>query len=214
MDGHLRLPTAVDLDALDAVPLERAPYDFLIVPGFVRESALAAVEADFPPITRHGSYPARGLTYGPAFAALLDEVQASPVRDAFARKFGIDLAGRPTMVTVRGQCHPKDGRIHTDSTDKIITALIYLNRGWDNSTGRLRVLRSATDLEDYAAEVPPTAGTLFAFRRSERSFHGHHQFVGQRRSIQLNWVTSEDVVRRERSRHRFSAWLKRCLPGL
>ena len=39
--------------------------------------------------------------------------------------------------------------------------------------------------------------------------NGHKPFVGPRRSIQLNWVTSDAVVRRERLRHGFSAWLKR-----
>jgi SM-20-related protein len=180
----------------------------------VRDAAQAAVEADFPQIDRHGSYPVSELKYGPAFAALLDEIQSPSVRGAFERKFGLDLSGRPTMVTVRGQCHAKDGRIHSDSKDKIITVLIYLNRGWDDARGRLRILRSATDLENYAAEVPPTFGTLLAFRRSDRSFHGHHRYVGRRRSIQLNWVTGDDVVQRERSRHRLSAWLKRRLPVL
>jgi hypothetical protein len=213
MDGYSRARSAIDLEAFAAVPLEREPYDYLVVPGFVRNAALPAIEADFPPITRHGSYPVGELTYGKAFAALLEEIQSPPVRGAFERKFGVDLSGRPTMVTVRGQCHAKDGRIHTDSRDKIITALVYLNRGWDNATGRLRVLRSAADLEDFAAEVPPNSGTLLAFRRSDRSFHGHHRYVGRRRSIQLNWVTGEDVVERERSRHRLSAWLKRWLPG-
>ena len=213
MEGRSREPSSVDLAAFRATALEHDPYDYLIVPGFVRPAALAAIESDFPRVDRHGSYPADALDHGPAFAALLDEVQSPPVTAAFADKFGIDLAGSPTMVTVRGQCHAKDGRIHTDSADKIITALIYLNRDWGSATGRLRVLRSATDIDDFAAEVPPDAGTLLAFRRSDRSYHGHHQFVGQRRSIQLNWVTGPDVVEREKARHRFSARLKRWLPG-
>ena len=74
--------------------------------------------------------------------------------------------------------------------------------------GRLRILRSKSDLNDYAAEVPPTAGTLLAFRRGEESWHGHETFVGPRRVIQLNWVTDMAVVRREQRRHRLSAWLK------
>jgi len=69
-------------------------------------------------------------------------------------------------------------------------------------------LRSKDNLDDYAAEVPPTAGTLLAFRRGERSWHGHETFVGPRRVIQLNWVTDMAVVRREQRRHRFSAWTK------
>ena len=41
---------------------------------------------------------------------------------------------------------------------------------------------------------------------------GHPPFVGPRRVIQFNWVTDEDVVRRERTRHHLSAWFKKLLP--
>jgi hypothetical protein len=71
------------------------------------------------------------------------------------------------------------------------------------------VLRSATDLDDYVAEVPPVEGTLLAFRRGEASFHGHKPFVGPRRVVQLNWVRDEGTAWRETARHRVSAFLKR-----
>jgi SM-20-related protein len=185
------------------------PYDFLIVPGFVRAEALAAIMADFPAVERPGSFPVSVLDYGPAFRALLAELEGPAMRAAFAAKFGLDLADRPTMITVRGQTQAKDGRIHTDSETKLITALIYMNPSWDDSSGRLRVLRGGDDLENYAAEVPPDAGTLLAFRRSDHSFHGHLPFEGKRQSIQLNWVRDSGVVRREIARHRLSAGLKR-----
>jgi hypothetical protein len=199
----------LNLDAFRATPLAREPYEHIIVPGFVADSYIAGVEADFPPIDRPGSFPLDGLDYGDRFAALIEALRGPECAAAFAEKFGVDLAGRPTMVTVRGRAQIKDGRIHTDSKDKIITVLVYMNGPWDAAGGRLRVLRTGEDIEDYAAEVPPVRGTLLAFRRSDRSFHGHKPFVGQRRIIQLNWVTSEDVVRRERFRHGVSAWLKR-----
>jgi len=53
---------------------------------------------------------------------------------------------------------------------------------------------------------------MLAFRRSERSFHGHHAHIGERRSLQLNWVTDPSVVRRELGRHRWSARLKALNP--
>ncbi|MGE0743787.1 MAG: 2OG-Fe(II) oxygenase [Rhodospirillales bacterium] len=199
----------LNLDSLRATPLAREPYEHVIVPGFVDAAALDRIEADFPPIDRPGSFPLDGLDCGPGFAALIEALRGPDCTAAFADKFGVDLAGRPTMVTVRGQAQLKDGRIHTDSKDKIITVLVYMNGPWDAEGGRLRILRSATDLEDYAAEVPPVRGTLLAFLRSDRSFHGHKPFVGQRRIIQLNWVTSDDVVKREKFRHGVSAWLKR-----
>ena len=199
----------IDLDRFRATPLGRDPYDYLIVPGFLRNELIAAIEADYPVVDKPGSFPVTGMDYGPAFAALRATLEGEAMRDAFAEKFGVDLTDRPTMITVRGRCQGKDGRIHTDSVTKILTVLIYMNAAWEAPGGRLRVLRSPTDLEDFAAEVPPVAGTLLAFRRGERSWHGHPPFVGPRRVIQLNWVTGADVVRREQARHRVSAWVKK-----
>jgi Rps23 Pro-64 3,4-dihydroxylase Tpa1-like proline 4-hydroxylase len=116
------------------------------------------------------------------------------------------------MITLRGYSDGKDGSIHTDSVTKIITVLVYMNPNWNEAAGRLRLLRGPDDFADYAAEVAPLAGTMVAFRRSGRSFHGHHPHVGQRRSIQLNWVTDSRVMRREISRHRWSARLKALNP--
>jgi hypothetical protein len=106
---------------------------------------------------------------------------------------------------VRGRSDGKDGRIHTDSESKIITLLLYLNLAWGCPEGRLRLLRGPDDIDDYALEVAPLAGAMLAFRRSARSFHGHRPHVGERRMVQLNWVTGPAIVRRELSRHRWSA---------
>lgn len=204
--------SALALAAFSAAPLTREPFEFLVLPGFIRAEAQPAIDADYPCIRRPGSFPLSEVRYGPAFAALIDELQGPAMRAAFEAKFQLDLTGRPTMITVRGRCWRKDGRIHTDSATKIITVLIYMNPAWENPGGRLRLLRSAADLEDVLVEVPPDAGTLVAFRRSARSFHGHQPFVGPRRVIQLNWVTGAEVLHREAARHRFSAFLKRLAP--
>jgi hypothetical protein len=116
------------------------------------------------------------------------------------------------MLTVRGFGDAKDGRIHTDSASKLITLLLYLNPVWNAREGRLRLLRGPDDLEDCAREVAPLAGTMLAFRRGARSFHGHYPHLGERRSLQLNWVTDPRVVRRELTRHRWSARLKSANP--
>jgi hypothetical protein len=203
---------ALDLERFEATPLQRAPFDFLIVPGFLKAAGLPAVERDFPKIDKGGSFPAGSLACGPAFTALLAALQGPEVTAAFEQKFGIDLKGRPTMVTLRGQSRAKDGAIHTDSHTKLVTALIYLNSAWDSDGGRLRMLNGPDDLDDYAAEVPPEAGTLVAFRCAPEAYHGHKPFVGQRRSIQLNWLTDAGVLKRELKRHAFSAWTKRLFP--
>ena len=202
----------LNLDRFRATPLTREPFEFLIVPGFLREQSRAVLNADFPAIAKPGSFPVSEVRSGAAFQALLAELQGPDFAAAVEEKFGIDLTGRPTMVTVRGRCQKKDGRIHTDTDTKIITVLVYMNQGWESETGRLRLLRSADDLEDLIAEVPPEWGTLLAFHRSDNSFHGHKPFVGERRAIQLNWVTDAGVVEHEQARHRLSARLKRLNP--
>ncbi len=202
----------LDLDALHAAGVARDPFDFLIVPGFVRPEAVSSAARDFPKIGRYGSFPLKSLRHGPGFGALIEALTSAELGDILAEKLGTDLKGKPTMVTVRGRTGPRDGFIHTDSLTKIVTMLVYLNEPWEAAGGRLRLLRSATDIEDYAAEVPPERGTMLAFLRSERSYHGHKPFTGERRSLQVNWMTDAAVMRREELRHRVSARLKQLSP--
>jgi hypothetical protein len=202
------MPT-LDQEALRSTPLVREPFEHVIVSGFVRPEARTAINADFPRIDKPGSFPVAELRYGPAFAGLLQTLTGDEVRTAFEHKFGVALGGRPTMLTVRGRSGTRDGNIHTDSVNKIITVLIYLNSQWTGNGGCLRLLRSSSDIEDVVTEVPPLDGTLVAFRRSDNSFHGHKPFIGPRRVIQLNWVTGRGVRFFETLRHRASAWLKK-----
>jgi SM-20-related protein len=199
----------LDLDRLAATPLATDPFPHLVVPGFLGRAALDDVAADFPRIDRPGSFPTSELSFGPRFGAFLAELEGPAMRAAFAAKFAIDLSDRPTMVTVRGRAQRKDGRIHADSKTKLITVLIYMNDTWEAPGGRLRLLRSPDNLADYVAEVPPVEGTLLAFKVTPHSWHGHESVEGERRAIQLNWVTDDAVVRHEQARHRFSARLKR-----
>ena len=202
----------LDLDRFRATPLESDPFPYLIVPGFLKPDSVDRVNSDYPEIDKPGSFPTSELRYGAAFEQLLDEMRGPEMTAAFAEKFDIDLSDRPIMITVRGQCRAKDGQIHTDSKTKIITVLLYMNSGWEADGGRLRLLRSADNLEDMVAEVPPEEGTLLAFLNGPDAWHGHKSFTGQRRTIQLNWVTDQDVVDREQARHRFSAKVKRLNP--
>ena len=201
----------LDLAAFRAMPLEREPFQYLVVPAFIKREALSRINADYPKIAERGSFPATQVAYGPAFQALLDQLEGDEFRKAFEEKFGLELAGRPTTTTVRGQCGRGDGKIHTDSLSKIITVLIYMNPTWEKPGGRLRLLRSGSDLNDVLVEVPPVEGTLVAFERADNSWHGHEPFVGERRVIQFNWVTSEGNRQIAMLRHHASASLKRVL---
>jgi hypothetical protein len=198
----------LNLEALKTNPLRRSPFDFIVAPGFLGPQDAAAVRADFPRIDQPGLFPLSALSCGPRFAAMIDELHSPAVSAAFSELFGVDLSGHPLMVTVRGHCGAKDGRIHTDSLTKIVSALLYFNDDWSDTGGRLRLLNSA-DLEDYAEEVAPDDGTLIAFIRSDRSFHGHRPHQGQRRCLQFNWMTDQATMEHELGRHRWSARTKK-----
>jgi SM-20-related protein len=198
------------LDTLRATPIERDPFEYVIVKDFIECEMLKGVLADYPEVPGPGSHPPSGLKIAGGFKELIDEMLAMPFRNAIEEKFNVDLTGRPTMYTVRGFCRARDGKIHTDSKTKIITVLLYMNGdSWDSSTGRLRLLRNGSNLEDYAVEIEPAGGTLLIFKRSDKSWHGHHSYEGRRRAIQLNWVTDQSVVDREQGRHGFSSTIKR-----
>jgi len=121
----------LDLERFRTTPLSREPFEFLVVPEFVRVEARAAIDKDYPEVGRAGSFPLREVTYGPGFARLIEEMRSEDFRKAFEEKFNIDLTNRPDMITVRGRCSDKDGKIHTDSETKIITILIYMNSAWN-----------------------------------------------------------------------------------
>ncbi|MHA1112991.1 MAG: 2OG-Fe(II) oxygenase [Alphaproteobacteria bacterium] len=202
----------LDFDRLSVTPAESEPFRYLVATELIAPEALAEIRADFPPIKRAGIFPLSELRFGPAFARLIGEIRGSEMETALADKFDIDLTGKPLMITVRGHCRKKDGRIHTDTECKLVTALLYLNEPWEEGSGRLRLLRGPDDLDDMIGEVPPNGGTLLAFRRSDKSYHGHRPFVGERRYVMFNWISDEAAMQRELARHRLSARLKKYVP--
>jgi SM-20-related protein len=201
------------LETLAQTPLQTDPFDYVVVDSFLDEAAKAQILGGFPQMSDAGSFPLSEVEVGPGLQALFDALDGPAFRAAIEKKFSLDLAGRPTMFTVRGRCDARDGRIHTDSKKKIITVLLYLNEGWQEDGGRLRLLRSGEDLNATAAEVSPAFGSLLVFRRSDRSFHGHEPYVGPRKVIQMNWVVSDHVAAWEQLRHRISAAAKRLRGG-
>ena len=197
-----------DFDALASTPLITEPFEHIVVPNFVTPEALARINADFPAIDQGGSYPLESLSYGAGFAEMANELLSTDLRTAFADKFQMDLTGRPTTLTVRGMTRQKDGQVHTDGASKLITILIYLNSDWGSDGGCLRLLKSK-NIDDVITEIPPAGGTLVAFRCRDNAWHGHKPFVGERRSLQLNWVMHEAAARNNVWRHRVSAFVKR-----
>jgi hypothetical protein len=201
----------LNLDKLAKAELQTEPFEYVIVSGFLSPENLKRVVGDYPDL-KGGSYPLEEVAMTRALEELVGELDAPEFERIVAQKFRVDLAGKPKMYSLRGYCRASDGKIHTDSKDKIITVLLYLNDTWKGKEGgKLRLLKNGTDLKDFVAEVPPDNGTLLVFRRSENSWHGHEAFEGVRRSIQMNWMVSEGKRGFHKFRHQISAKLKKLV---
>jgi SM-20-related protein len=203
---------ALDFQRLAETPVGTEPFPHLVVPGFVPPDSLRAVLDALPPLNKRGSFPPGSVHLGAAAQALVEQMEGERLRELIAARFGLDLGGAPTMLTLRGWTSDRDGRVHCDSTAKLVTVLLYLNQeteAFGRQEGCLRLLRGPSDLEDYVVEVPPVNGTLLVFPNSAVAWHGHRQFIGQRYSMQLNYMTSDGKARSELRRHRLSAFVKR-----
>ena len=198
----------LNIDRLKNADLRCDPFEYTVVPGFLSPASLQEIVSSYPAL-KGGSYPLDAVDAPPAVQALIDEMDAPEFEQAIEEKFNVSLKGQPKMYSLRGYCRASDGKIHTDSKDKIITVLLYLNQDWNEEGGKLRMLRGSKDLNDYAEEVPPDNGTMLVFRRSEKSWHGHGPFEGKRCSIQMNWMVSEGARGFHKLRHSISARMKK-----
>lgn len=199
----------LDLDALKKALLQKEPFPYLIIENFIRPNVLNDVVDSFPTLASRGSYSLNNVSCEGAFAELMQEMQSPELRDLIGSKLGMDLSDKPAMVTLRGHTTERDGKIHVDSESKLITVLLYLNPNWQHEGGKLRLLYNQHDLHNYAAEVPPEAGRCLIFKVTDNCWHGHEVFNGERKSIQLNYVSSDKEKDRHLKRHRLSAFLKR-----
>jgi SM-20-related protein len=184
----------VNLEALRNAQMQTDPFDFMVVPEFISSDILAGINKDYPRIETAANHALENLRYGPKFEALMEELQGREVAEILGEAFDMDLASLPTTVTVRKFCERTDGNIHTDHKSKVITVLVYFNENWEHEEGQLRMLRSKSDINDYVAQVPPLGGSLLAFRRTDHSWHGHTQFVGERRMVQLNYLDESPIA--------------------
>ena len=86
-----------DVDAFHATPLQRKPFDYLVVPGFIRPDALAALNRDYPQIEGPGNMSADDADCGPAFAQLLATLKS----EAFADLVGEQVRRRSSAAARR-----------------------------------------------------------------------------------------------------------------
>ncbi len=200
----------LDLDLLSHTNVATEPFPYMAASDVLSAANLAEISRDFPDIRSPGIFSLSDLSINGAFERLIDEIRGPKLESLLEEKFGIDLSDKPLMITVRGHCQKKDGRIHTDSKDKLVTCLLYLNdSSWSEQGGRLRLLRDGRNLNSIIAEVPPNGGNFVAFKRTDNSWHGHEPFEGRRRYIMFNWLRSDVALAKNLGRHKLSAVFKR-----
>ena len=200
--------TIIDFSALEKAQIIAEPFPFAVVSGFLRPETAMEISHDFPRVDFPGSVPLQDLEFGPMFGKLIKELEGDRLRQAIESKFDLSLTNRPTLITVRGRTRARDGRIHSDTKSKLITLLLYFNLKWESDAGRLRILRDAENLEDYVQEIPPTFGTCLIFKVTENCWHGHKPYEGERRAIQLNYLSDQTALKQHLSKHHLSARLK------
>lgn len=218
--AHSTMPTPL----LDPARLQRPdtlvrsePFPHLLAHGQLPEEARGPLQRDFPKYTGAGFFPYDETDCGPAVRELVAALTAPAFASAVGAKLGIDDLGRyPTLVTLCRSLNKRHGTIHTDSQSKVATALLYLNSSWpDTSDGCLRFLKNVDNIDDLAApEVKPLYGEFAIFKRADNSFHGHLPYEGERRVIQVAWLTSEAEKLRKTRRGKLSRFFKKVAGGL
>ncbi len=197
----------VDIEALSAGEARDWPFRHMLARGLLAPERQAELDAAFPAIEKTGFFQVETLSYGDAFARLIAELKSPVVSRIVGEKLGLDLVGRPQMITIRKWSAARDGRVHTDGQDKVATALLYLNPAWTSQDGALRYL-AGPDQDGAGTEaIAPVFGAFTAFARSDSSWHGHPPFVGERRVVQVFWVRDQAAAERKARRHgRQSLW--------
>lgn len=143
----------------------------------------------------------------PGYHPVAQSTSKGALDGVIGEKLGFNAAALPRLITVQRISPARAGRPHTDGERRVATLLIYLNTGWTSPEGHIRVLRRE-GLEDPVAELPPTAGNIFAFRRTDQSWHGHTPFAGERRVIQVAWLRDAAALEQKQRRHCLGSLLK------
>ena len=199
----------INLDVIRQAPLSHEPYDYLLGSSFLRQDALDDLRRDFPAIDKPGYLTVDEVALKGRFKTLIDEHEGPELTEALSQRFGSDLHPHPRLTTIMHKSQPKYGAIHTDGPSKVMTMLVYMNDNWNpDEGGQLRVLYDDKRYEPYAAEIVPTMGNVFAFLRSDKSWHGHQPFAGERKVVQIAWVQDQAELDRKKKRNSTAQFFK------
>jgi hypothetical protein len=205
-----------NLDRADTL-VRSEPFHFLIAHDQLPSDSTTVLYDDFPRYAGAGFFPYEEKDCGPTINRLIGDLIDPAVATAVGAKLGIDNLGQyPTLVTLCRALNKRHGTIHTDSKSKVATALLYLNESWpDTSAGCFRFLARVDSIDEVVApEVKPIFGNFVVFKRADNSFHGHLPFEGDRRVIQVAWLTSEDEKLRKTKRGKLSRLFKKLFGSL
>ena len=215
----LRSPESINVRRFDSADtlVVQEPFAFLVAKDILAEAKRGSLRNDFPKYKEAGFFPYSEEECGPAIIELIEEVTSPEIADKLGDKLGIKhLSQYPHLVTICRLINRRHGTIHTDSKSKVATALIYLNDTWEDTSGGgcLRFLKASDNIDAVLApEVKPVYGNFVIFKRADNSFHGHLPFEGERRVIQIAWLTSEEEKLRKTKRGTVSRFLKSILGG-
>ena len=197
----------LNLKKIQDTEVQKEYFPFFTVNNiFLEDVDSSQLVEDFPDISEGGSFPV-DLNAGQNIKDLIKELEGPEFRKLLEDKFEVELMDKPAVTTLRGYSRLKDGKIHTDSSTKTVTVLLYLNQNWNKNEGHLRLLRDSQDLNNYIEEVPCTFGSMVGFRVTENCWHGFQPYEGKRLSLQLNYISSESLGLHN-ARHRISAFFK------
>ena len=197
--------------------IRQEPFPFLIAHGQLPDESRGELERDFPRYSGAGFFPYDPSDCGPSVNTLVQRLSSAEFARAIGERLGIANLGQyPTLITLCRSLNKRHGTIHTDSKSKVATALLYLNGMWpDTSDGCLRFLGSIDNIDSMVApELKPLYGEFAVFKRCDNSFHGHLPYEGERRVIQVAWLTSEEEKLRKTKRGKFSRAFKKIFGSL
>jgi hypothetical protein len=239
----------VDLDDLEGRVAElgasyrqAAPYQHIVLEGFLSENIAKAAMAEFPQLQESQWRPYSHInerkfsqtepsSWGPTLQSILDELNSdrfvhfleglSGIDDLFADESleggGLHQSPRGGFLNIHADftVHPK----HQDWRRRV-NLLLYLNEDWKPAYGGELELWS-TDMKRCERKVAPVGNRVVVFTTNADSFHGHPDPLTcpkdmSRRSLALYYFTKEDrpLVRSTEYRARPGEGAKAALIGL
>lgn len=81
----------IQFEALENGAAVTDRFAYMVCTGLLSKNTLAEISQDFPAIEQPGVFPLSELSYGPAFADLIDDICSKEMEALPARKFDIRL---------------------------------------------------------------------------------------------------------------------------